>query len=80
MYTYGAIIQCVFSVHFIFNPTYDLQALGEASTQNLGPNTPKKRGTKAAYTAESPTKDDTMEEDGAVEPLKNKQIKEYLYK
>ncbi|KAI8534967.1 hypothetical protein RHMOL_Rhmol10G0138300 [Rhododendron molle] len=76
MYTYGAITQCVFSVHSIFNSTFDQQALGEASSQNLGPNTLKKHGTKATCRAESPINDNTMEEGRAVEPLKNKQKKE----
>ncbi|KAF7121227.1 hypothetical protein RHSIM_Rhsim13G0068800 [Rhododendron simsii] len=76
MYTYGAITHCVFCVHSIFSPTSEQQTLGEASTKNLEPNNPKKRGAKAACTAKSATNDDTIEEDGPVTPLKNNQKKE----
>ncbi|XP_058197276.1 replication protein A 70 kDa DNA-binding subunit B-like [Rhododendron vialii] len=50
MYTYGAITQCVFNVHSVF----DTIPYRQASSQNLGPNTPKKRGAKAPSTADSP--------------------------
>ncbi|KAI8552020.1 hypothetical protein RHMOL_Rhmol06G0232400 [Rhododendron molle] len=76
MYTYGTINQCVFTVDSIFNPTSQQQPLAESSTQNLQPNTPKKRGAKPDSRAESPTNSTTMEEDAPIMPLKNKQKKE----
>ncbi|KAF7143415.1 hypothetical protein RHSIM_Rhsim05G0088200 [Rhododendron simsii] len=79
MYTYGAISQCVFNVHTLYNTNPDQQAPEQASSQNLGPNTPKKRGTNALSTVESPTNEDPMEQDSPMEPFKNKHKKEQTY-